>query len=1034
MDRTSARRLVEHTFRSSFDRATFSAFVREILNRYEERATQFTKGSIPDAFKPHVRSAERLGIYTTPAGEILDLLIVRLEADTKLSRARTALRNFGAYLLNRDGADAALIAFVPPDERTWRFSYVRLDLVTGTTPSGKVAVQKELTPARRLSFLVGDGESCHTAQSRFLSLLTTKTAQPSLADLEAAFNVEAVTEEFFEEYKELFLRTKEELDALCAADNVLRNELKEREVDTVDLAKKLLGQIVFLYFIQKKGWLGVDRSAPWGTGPSDFLRRLVRGEFVRFSNFFDEVLEPLFYDSLATDRGAESWDSRLGCRIPFLNGGLFEPLHGYNWKSTRIPLPNILFTNEDKSATGDVGTGILDVFDRYNFTVNEAEPLEVEVAIDPEMLGKVFENLLEVRERKSKGSYYTPRDIVHYMCEESLINYLERAVGDAGSLGRSDLEVLIRMGEQAAHYEAARKDGTASYARRLPSAIETHAGAIDEALRDITVCDPAIGSGAFPVGMMSEIVRARSALTPYFPGETERTPYHFKRHAIQASLYGVDIDPGAVEIAKLRLWLSLVVDEEDVRHIKPLPNLDYKVVPGDSLLGFPFRSARVQRIEELKARYFDATEPSEKNRLKREIDAELTHAASNSKKSLGYEVSFDFETYFSEVFGRGGFDIVIGNPPYVFGGNKGISAAAKAAYKQRYVSGSKKINLFSLFIERGSQILKGGGNLVYILPNTLLRVTSYSATRQYMLEKLMVSEIVDLDVGVFDKVTASTIIISLLKAAAPPDAMARIKRGIRDAAPARMRQVEWSRRGYVFDIFSSGDDRGLFTKLAADTVLLEEICARIRFGVVISGNFDQVVSDRPRSSRWKRFLEGDEIGPFFINYRGRYLHYDPKLLHRSRTPDIFESRKIMIQRITGGDTPIKATFDEEGFYNKESILNLILSRDDIAYEFILGLLNSRLVNWFYRRRFTNGSKLTVNLSKEYVGQIPVRLGTEAQRRPIEDAVRRALESKRHDASANTDRLRRRIDQLVYELYGLAPDEVALIEGESDDVT
>jgi type I restriction-modification system DNA methylase subunit len=1029
MDKASARKLVEQTFRSGFDRARFSTFVREILGRYDERATQFTKGSIPDAFKPHVRGAERLGIYKSPDGEILDLLVVRLEGDTKLARARTALRNFGAYLLNRDGADAALIAFVSPDERTWRFSYVRLDLVATATRSGTVALQKELTPARRLSFLVGEGESCHTAQSRFLSLLTKVSAKPLLTDIEAAFNVEAVTEEFFEEYKELFLRTKEELDALCERDMRLRQELASRDVDTVDLAKKLLGQIVFLYFIQKKGWLGVQQGAPWGSGPSDFLRRLVQREFVSFDNFFDEVLEPLFYDSLATDRGTESLDARLRCRIPFLNGGLFEPLHGYDWRATRILLPNHLFTNNEKSPTGDTGTGVLDVFDRYNFTVNEAEPLEVEVAIDPEMLGKVFENLLEVRERKSKGSFYTPREIVHYMCEESLINYLVDSLGVGVTVDRADLEALIRTGEQAAHYEAARREGTASYSRRLPAQIETHAKTIDDALRDITVCDPAIGSGAFPVGMMTEIVRARAALTPYFDDAAERTSYHFKRHAIQASLYGVDIDPGAVEIAKLRLWLSLVVDEDDVRHIKPLPNLDYKVVPGDSLLGFPFRSARVQRIEELKARFFDATDQDVKSKLKREIDSELAHAATNSRKSLGYEVTFDFETYFSEVFNRGGFDIVIGNPPYVFGGNKGISPQAKAAYKHKYVSGANKINLFTLFIERGSQILRSRGNLIYILPNTLLRVTSYSATRQYMLEKLTVREIVDLDVGVFDKVTASTIIISLVKVPAPADAVGTtVKRGIKDPAATRVNQGEFARRGYVFDIFSSGGDRGLFAKLGKDTILLEDICSRIRFGVVISGNLDAVVSDRQRSGRWKPFLEGDEIGPFYTNYRGRFLHYDPSLLHRSRTPDIFETRKIMIQRITGGETPIKATLDDDGFYNKESILNLILSREDVPYEFILGILNSTLANWFYRRRFTNGSKLTVNLSKEYVGQIPIRLGTTTQQRAIVELVLRILDAKRRDPAANTERHSRRLDELVYDLYNLTPAEVGLVEG------
>ena len=297
---------------------------------------------------------------------------------------------------------------------------------------------------------------------------------------------------------------------------------------------------------------------------------------------------------MATRRGA----TRFKCRIPFLNGGLFEPLGDYDWQKTDIILPNKLFTNTETTEAGDNGTGILDVFDRYNFTVNEAEPLEKEVAIDPEMLGKVFENLIEENRRKGLGSFYTPREIVHYMCQESLINYLDTVTLEPTTEHRQirsashDLAPTSKPSSISATNLPLRGRGDAKYRRsRCPRASSKHARLIDEKLADITVCDPAVGSGAFPVGMMTEIVRARSALTPYFNDVHDRTPYHFKRHAIQNCLYGVDIDPGAVEIAKLRLWLSLVVDEEDVKQIKPLPNLDYKIVVGNSLMGFPFKSA-----------------------------------------------------------------------------------------------------------------------------------------------------------------------------------------------------------------------------------------------------------------------------------------------------------------------------------------------------------------------------------------------------------------------------------------------------------
>jgi len=489
----------------------------------------------------------------------------------------------------------------------------------------------------------------------------------------------------------------------------------------VDFAKKLMSQIVFLYFLQKKGWLGVTKGQDWGTGPRDFLRRLAEGEFGKYDNFFNDILEPLFYDTLATDRGHEAWCNRFKCRIPFLNGGLFEPLGDYNWRNVDIPLPNHLFTNSDFIEETVSGTGVLDVFDRYNFTVNEAEPLEKEVAIDPEMLGKVFENLIEENRRKGLGAYYTPREIVHYMCQESLINYLDTAMNrPEEAVPRTEIETLVHMGEQISHYESV----DTRYPIKMPKSIKRHGRLIDEKLSEITICDPAVGSGAFPVGMMHEIVRARCALTPYFNDVHERTPYHFKRHAIQNCIYGVDIDTSAVEIAKLRLWLSLVVDEEDIKQIKPLPNLDYKVVAGNSLIGFPFKSQRLEAIENLKQRFFEETDHKKKTELKSRIDGQLEQTFAASKQSLGYEVNFDFETYFSEVFHtKDGFDVIIGNPPW----GADLNAKEKQILKTNFTTiDSSTPNSFAYFIGLAFRI--GIGNLAYVLPDSIL-IKDFGKTR-----------------------------------------------------------------------------------------------------------------------------------------------------------------------------------------------------------------------------------------------------------------------------------------------------------------
>jgi type I restriction-modification system DNA methylase subunit len=754
MNRDQARALVRDTFTHSFDKANFRNFTINLLNRFDESKAFFCNSTyVKDAFKEHVSRFERLGTYTSPESEKLDVLIVHLTDGSKLERARTAIRNFVAdHLKQRDNKDAALVAFVSPTEQQWRFSYVKMEYATVQKESGKIGVESRLTPARRFSYIVGEGESCHTAQTRFLDLLQDTEDNPTLARIEDAFSVETVTKEFFAQYRKLFEDINAALEKLAVKDKTIRDEFQKKHVSTVDFTKKLMGQVVFLHFLQKKGWLGVEKGKDWGTGPHDFLRRLADSRYGAYDNFFNDILEPLFYDILAIDRGHEAWCTRFKCRIPFLNGGLFEPLGDYSWERTDIILPNKLFTNSEFDEEGITGTGVLDVFDRYNFTVNEAEPLEKEVAIDPEMLGKVFENLIEDNRRKGLGSYYTPREIVHYMCQESLINYLDTSVNTPKeNVPLADLETFVHLGDQISHYEAV---DTRYVGREMPKKVKEHAKLIDEKLADITVCDPAVGSGAFPVGMMTEIVRARSALTSYFKDPHERSPYFFKRHAIQACLYGVDIDPGAVEIAKLRLWLSLVVDEEDVKQIKPLPNLFYKIVTGNSLLGVEknlFNEQLFRRLEELKPRYFDEPDKDKKDRYKQQIE-DTIHELTNGKEA------FDFEIYFSEVFHRkGGFDVVIANPPYVRQENiKELKPALKAA---GYECFNGTADLLVYFYERAVNLLCPGGSIAFITSNKYYRAGYGEKLRGYLARELTLNRLIDFgDAPVFEAIAYASIL------------------------------------------------------------------------------------------------------------------------------------------------------------------------------------------------------------------------------------------------------------------------------------
>jgi len=593
MDRSQSYEIIRDTFQNAFDKERFVYFIKNLLNNIEESPFIYRGNYIPDAYENYINTLERIGKYSDGQNK-LDILIVNLKKETSIERARTMQRNFIAWYLNgsrgNEFKDAALVAFVSPNKEDWRFSLVKMEYKFEKTDK-KMKVKEEFTPARRWSFLVGQNENSHTAQSRLAPILEDDKTNPTLQQLEEAFNIEKVTKEFFEKYRELFLWTKDTLEKVIDKDRVIKENFQRNNVDTNDFAKKLLGQIVFLYFLQKKGWFGVNRDDNWGTGPKNFLRQLFDEKHGNYKNFFNDILEPLFYEALALER-EDDFYSKFNCKIPFLNGGLFDPINNYDWIHTDIVLPNELFSNQIKdSKTKDIGTGILDIFDRYNFTVKEDEPLEKEVAVDPEMLGKVFENLLHVKDRKSKGTYYTPREIVHYMCEQSLINYLVTELKNI-KVFKEDIQKLIQHGESVAENEARvniKGKESKDYSFKLPASIRNNAKRIDEKLADIKVCDPAIGSGAFPVGMMNEIVKARLTLNAYLCDKGKltcqnRTTYDFKFECIQNSLYGVDIDPSAVEIAKLRLWLSLVVDEDDIKRIKPLPNLDYKIMQGNSLL------------------------------------------------------------------------------------------------------------------------------------------------------------------------------------------------------------------------------------------------------------------------------------------------------------------------------------------------------------------------------------------------------------------------------------------------------------------
>lgn len=826
MDETRAKAFLNDVFNSHYTHSNYEKFIVNLLNKVTINQRNYNSffQEYHD-FEGFIQDLDYFGSYTDKSGKTADILSVKLARDNSKIRARVKQRNIIARWLKKTGHDYALVAFYD-DTDDWRFSFVELQLITERGEDGRVRDREQLSPARRLSFLVGKNEPNHTCKKYLLDLVTNDTTLPDLTTIRSSFSIESVSKEFFERYAGLYKDLVNSLKEVIAHDAAIKQEFKDKNVDVSEFAKKLLGQIVFIYFLQKKGWLGVPRKGKWGEGRKDFLRAVFEGEFGKYNNFFNDVLEPLFYNAFANSERDNAYYDKFDCRIPFLNGGLFEPVGSYDWVNTDIVLDNKIFKK------------ILDTFDEFNFTIKEDEPLEKEVAVDPEMLGKIFENLLEDNLRKGYGAFYTPREIVHYMCQETLVNYLV----EKSNVDREIIDALIRKGNAVVEIK--------DYA--IP--LGRHAKTLDKLLKDIRIVDPAVGSGAFPVGLLSEIVNARLILGE-LAHNSNLSPYNLKRETIENCLYGVDIDAGAVDIAKLRFWLALVIDEDNEDEIEPLPNLEQKIMCGDSLLesyrgvhlfddsvievqstlryrldeineeihkiydsmenaefgadlsisqnqidklkkerakiqeqkdkgeqttvlegstfGGSAAGLRLKELKQLQHDLYKETSKAKKEKIRKQIDTLEWKFIEETLKTEGHGDSaieevrelqkkrskpfFLWRLNFNEVFSeKGGFDIVIGNPPYVQ--IQGMKEEYKVALDdENYETFTRTGDLYCLFYEMGYNLSRIGGQTALITSNSWLRSAYGEKLRNLLKMKTNVLTIIDfLDNQMFEYAIVNT--------------------------------------------------------------------------------------------------------------------------------------------------------------------------------------------------------------------------------------------------------------------------------------
>ncbi len=858
--------------------------------------------------------------------------------------------------------------------------------------------------------------------------------------LDRTFDVEAVTRAFFAEYKRVFDLAIDRVEGFGGGEE--EQEGKKLFVQT------LFNRLMFIYFLSRKGWLNFG-------GDKDYLNALWRDYQAADGddkNFHVDRLRLLFFAGLnnyrSEDLTSEPESRRLIGEPPFLNGGLFDKTA----EDDRFPLV-------PDECISEIFTKL---FDRFNFTVMESTPFDIEVAVDPEMLGKVFEEL--VTGRHDTGSYYTPRPVVAFMCREALKGYLEKCGAGLAA------EEIARFVDE--------RDTSGVGLASAPK--------VAEALENVAVVDPACGSGAYLLGMMQELVDLRTAL--FNVGVDARSLYELKLHIIQRNLYGVDIDEFAVNIAMLRMWLSLVIEYEGDRP-EPLPNLDFKVVRGDSLLGpdpspdnygdlFRYRAHSVAaQLADLKARHMEAT--TGKDALREEIErvqGELRDALADTPAPAG---AVDWRVEFAEVFDRGGFDVVLANPPYIQlqkdGGKLG-QLYGDVGYGTFVRTG----DVYQLFYERGCQLLRSSrGLLAYITSNSWLKAEYGKPLRRYLSEENEPLVLVELGKDVFASAIVDTGVLLLRKGsmngafpAVDVDHLPNSQFPPDGSLWGRVRpdgEAPWS--------ILSSLEQSVMEKMQTKGTPLGEWDVKINRGVLTGYNKAFIIDDATRRALVeedpssadiiKPVLRGRDIQRYKAEWAGRWLITTlPSLgLSIDDYPAIKEyllsfGKERLEQTgatLSNGIKARKKTWHHwfelqdsiayYGEFSKKKLFWMDMSpQSRFAYsdtemycnnkgflmtggplKYLCAVLDSSLITWMMKNTARTTGMGLMQWEKFAVQRLPIPRITTAKQRPFIRLVDSILKSKDANPDADTSHLEWEIDRLVYELYGLTEEEGTAIE-------
>ena len=960
-----------------------------------------------------------------------------------VARKRVGLRNLVKSFINPNWGefDAALVVF--DSGSVWRLSFV-------------CDIKGENTAAKRFTYVFGESDNYYnTPVGRFDVLQRNGISFENIKD---AFSVERLNKDFFNGYKERYVKFL----------NHINDDTKENR----DYVKKLLGRLVFLQFLQKKGWMGVPANQQgWNGGDKFYLNHLIE-RYEGNDRLLSDVLEPLFFNTLNERRAGDLADSRLGenIKIPYLNGGLFDKDE---------------LDKKDIDFPYDYFKELMDFFAMYNFTIDENDPEDSEIGIDPEMLGHIFENLLE--DNKDKGAFYTPKEIVQYMSKESVAHYLKSNTPEEL---HTAIDSLIKQ--------------------RVVEPIlqnKENARLVNKALAVVKVCDPAIGSGAFPMGVLNVLFDCRHLLYGFI-GKNEDFSYaKVKRDIIQNNIYGVDIEKGAVDIARLRFWLALVVDENEPQ---PLPNLDYKIMCGDSLLhrfllDAPFQNVLKdynqkngthytlddyrqwvydymdisdhtqkddfrQRIEDIKHAFKTELSDKEKGKiakvrgtienlkiedlfggkkkenekkikaLQKELKAleqQRAEIESNKIYDQAFEWRFEFPALLDEDGNFTGFDIVIGNPPYneLRDLDTSVQKALKTTMYYEHAKGGR-LNMFQFFYPLAIDVIKEDGIISLITQNSILAESSTFGNRKLFLDR---TDILSIDsfperdntkTRVFESVKMSVCICTLKRKKEPNKDL---------VIPITVWHSKYMNDNHHIDIKKKElvgiyPDEYIFPISSNENFeILKKLIAKKEYSIVASaGEIDmtkyRTYFNLKRNGR--RVLTGAQVLRYSITDTPSqgdvyYLEKKYQTFSTKRANEIQKPR-IVLQRITGVDSKIRiiATYSENCYLCANST-NYIVPDRNVDSLYLLGVINSKLINFFVKQTSTN-----TNITSKVIASFPVIISNKEVETTVSRLVADILHAKQDDLWSNTTTIESEIDLLVYHLYDLTYDEVLIVDPET----